>query len=115
MKRSIAFAMMLTILSAPAFASGNSETVNVPEPMKAGSTQLAPGDYNVTWTGTGPNVQVTFARNRKVLVTVPAKLVAENNKYPGLLTNKESGVETLETIQLRKLSLVLEGASSPEK
>ena len=115
MKRSVAFAMMLTILSAPAFASGNSQTVNVPEPMKAGSTQLAPGDYNVTWTGTGPNVQVTFAQNRKVLVTVPAKLVEGGNKYEGLLTSKQGGVETLESIHLRKLSLILEGSSSSEK
>jgi hypothetical protein len=115
MKRSVAFAMMLTILSAPAFASGNSQTVNVPEPMKAGSTQLAPGDYNVTWTGTGPNVQVTFAHNRKVIVIVPAKLVEEGNKYEGLLTNKQGGVETLESIQLRKVSLILEGSSSSEK
>lgn len=115
MKRSVAFAMMLTILSAPAFASGNSQTVNVPEPMKAGSTQLAPGDYNVTWTGTGPEVQVTFAQNRKVLATVPAKLVAQANNYKGLLTSKHDGVETLESIQLRNLSLILEGSSSSEK
>ena len=115
MKRSVAFAMMLTILSAPAFASGNSQTVNVPEPMKAGSTQLAPGDYNVTWTGTGPNVQVTFARNRKILVTVPAKLVDVGNKSEGLVTSKQGGVETLESIQLRKVSLILEGSSSSEK
>ena len=115
MKRSVAFAMMLTILSAPAFASGNSQTLNVPEPMKAGSTQLAPGDYNVTWTGTGPNVQVTFAQNRKVLVTVPAKLVEGGNKYEGLLTSKQGGVETLESIQLRKVSLILEASFSSEK
>ena len=115
MKRSVAFAMMLTILSAPAFASGNSQTVNVPEPMKAGSTQLAAGEYNVTWTGTGPDVQVTFAQNRKVLVTVPAKLVVAANNYKGLLTSKQGGVETLESIQLRNLSLVLQGSSSSGK
>ncbi len=115
MKRPVAFAIMLTILSAPAFASRNSQTVNVPEPMKAGSTQLAAGDYNVTWTGTGPNVQVTFTQNHKTLATVPAKLVVENNKNEGVLTNNQGGVETLESIQMRNLSLILEGSSSSEK
>jgi hypothetical protein len=115
MKRFVAFAMMLTILSAPAFASGNSQTVNVPESMKAGSTQLAPGDYNVTWTGAAPNVQVTFAQGHKVLATVPAKLVEETNKYEGLLTNNKGGVATLESIHLRKLSLIFEGSPSTEK
>lgn len=115
MKRFVAFAMMLTIFSAPVFASGNSQTVNVPESMKAGSTQLAPGDYNVTWTGTGSNVQVTFAQNHKVFATVPAKLVEETNKYEGLQTNNKGGVATLESIHLRKVSLILEDSSSSEK
>ena len=115
MKRPVAFAMMLAILSAPAFASRNSQTVNVPEPMKAGSTQLAAGDYNVTWTGTGPNVQVTFTQNHKALVTVPAKLVEQGNKYEGLLTSNQGGGETLESIQLKNLSLIFEGSSTSEK
>jgi hypothetical protein len=115
MKRLFSFAMMLTLVSAPAFAARNSQTVNIPETIKAGSTQLAPGDYNVAWTGTAPNVQVTFTQNHKVLATVPAKLVEENNKNEGLNTNTSSGVEVLEAIRLRSMTLVLEGSPSSEK
>src|SRR5580692_11434726 len=108
MKRPVAFAMMLAILSAPAFASRNSQTVNVPEPMKAGNTQLAAGDYNVTWTGTGPNTQVTFTLNHKVLATVPAQLVVESNKNEALDTKAEGTVKTLESIHMKNMTLVFE-------
>ncbi len=115
MKRFFVSALMLTLVSAPAFAARNSQTVNVPETIKAGSTQLAPGDYNVTWTGTAPNVQVTFTQNHKVLATVPAKLVEEANKNEGLNTETTAGVEVLEAIRLRNMTLVFEGSPAPEK
>jgi len=115
MKRSLGFAMMLTLLSAPAFAGRNSQTVNIPEPMKAGTTQLAAGNYDVTWTGTGPNIQVTFTQNRKVLATVPAQLVVESNKNEGLNTNTQGTVETLESIRMRNMTLVFDGPSSSDK
>src|SRR5271168_1851369 len=109
MKRFLVSATMLALLSVPALAAKNSQTVNVPEKMNAGSTPLAPGEYEVTWTGTGANVQVTFTRNRKVLVTVPAKIVEQNNKLEGLDTDSQGGVETLQAIRLRNMSLILEG------
>jgi hypothetical protein len=115
MKRFLGFAMMVSLLSAPAFAVKNSQTVNVPETMQAGSTQLVAGDYNVTWTGSGSNVQVTFAQNRKVLVTLPAKLVEETNKNEGLNTETRSGVEHLESIRMRNMTLILEGSPTSEK
>ncbi|HWY99827.1 MAG TPA: hypothetical protein VNX17_02030 [Edaphobacter sp.] len=117
MKRSLGFAMMLTLLSALAFASRNSETVNIPAPMKAGSTQLAAGNYDVTWTGTGPNIQVTFTsmQNHKILATVPAQLVVESNKYEGLDTNTQGSIATLESIHMRNMTLVFAVPPSSEK
>jgi len=46
---------------------------------------------------------------------VPAKLVEQGNKYEGLLTSNQGGVETLESIQLKNLSLIFEGSSTSEK
>jgi hypothetical protein len=115
MKRTLVFAIMLTLLSARAFAGRNSQTVNIPEPMKAGTTQLAAGDYNVTWTGTGSNIQVTFMQNRKVFATVPAQLVVESNKNQELETKVQGTVETLESIRMRNMTLVLESPSPSEK
>jgi len=115
MNRSLGFAMMLTLLSASAFAGRNSQSVNIPEPMKAGTAQLAAGDYNVTWTGTAPNVEVTFTQNHKVLATVPAQLVVETNKSEAVNTNLKGTVETLESIRMRNMTLVFGGQSSSEK
>jgi hypothetical protein len=115
MKRSLGFAMMLTLLSAPAFAGRNSQTVNIPEPMKAGNSQLAAGDYDVAWTGTGSNTQVTFTQNHKVLATVPAQLVMESNKNEALDTKVQGTVKTLESIHMKNMTLVFEGPTSSEK
>jgi hypothetical protein len=111
MKRFFSFAMMLTLLTAPAFAGKNSQTVNLPSAMKVGSTDVTPGDYNVTWTGSGPEVQVTLTRNRKVIVTLPAKLVEQTNKNEGLDVDTQGGVQTLQAIRLRNMSLILESTT----
>ena len=105
---------MLTLLSIPALAAKNSKTINVSTSVKAGSAQLNPGDYNVTWTGAAPNVEVTFTRNNKVVVTLPAKLVEETNKNEGFDTNSEGGVANLQAIRMSKMTLILESSSSSE-
>jgi hypothetical protein len=115
MKRFFAFAMMLALFSAPAFAGKNSQTVNVPEAMKAGSAQLTPGDYNVTWEGSGTNVQVTLTRNKKVIVTLPAKLVEETNKNEGLGTDNQGGVDVLHAIYMRNMTLLFDSSTVAQK
>jgi hypothetical protein len=112
MKRLFGFAMMLALLAAPVFAAKNSQTVNLPTAMKVGSADVTPGDYDVTWTGSGPEVQVTLTRNRKVVVTLPAKLVEQVNKNQGLDMDNQGGVQTLQAIRLRNMSLILEGTPS---
>src|ERR1700678_1155333 len=106
MKRLFVVATMLAALSLPALAK-NSQTVSIPSTVKAGTTQLAPGNYDVTWTGTGPDVQVTVTQNRKVITTFPAKLVQENNKNEGLETDSQSGTEVLHAIRMRNMTLVV--------
>jgi len=115
MKRFFAFAMMLALFSAPAFAGKNSQTVNVPEAIKAGSAQLTPGDYNVTWEGSGANVQVTLTRNKKVVVTLPAKLVEETNKNEGLGTDNQGGVDVLHAIYMRNMTLLFDSSTVAQK
>lgn len=115
MKRFFVFAMMLALLSAPTFAAKNSQTVHVPMAMKAGSTELTPGDYNVTWAGSGSTVQVTFTQNKKVVATLPARLVEQNNKNEGLETASQNGAEVLQSIRMRNMTLLLESSPSYEK
>jgi uncharacterized protein with FMN-binding domain len=115
MKRYLVATTMLAMVSLPAFAAKNSQTVSVPSAIKAGSAQLAPGNYEVTWTGSAPDVQVTVTQNHKVIVTLPAKLVVETNKNEGLETDSQGGVDTLHAIRMRNSTLLLESSPSSEK
>ena len=111
MKRLFGYALMLTLIAAPAFAAKNSQSVNFASPVKLGTTNLPAGDYKVTWNGTGDNVQVTIAENGKTL-TVPAKLVAEKHSHKGYVVTRQSGVDQLQTIQLSDISLQFENATA---
>ncbi len=108
MKRYFGFALMLALLSVPAFAAKNSKTVTLPGNVKIGSTALPAGSYKVTWTGSGTDVQVTLAQGSKTLATVPAKIVEEKHSFVGVTTSTQSGVELLQAIQLDNISLVFQ-------
>jgi len=111
MKRFFGIAMIAALLSAPAFAA-NSQTVNIPGTVSVGSTQLPAGDYKVSWTGSGPNVQVTFTQDKKTIATVQANAVEQKNDRKGVTTNTQGGVSVLQSIQLSSVSLVLQAAAS---
>ena len=108
MKRFLSYAMVAALVSVPAFAAKNSQSITLPETVKVGSAQLAAGDCKVSWTGTGDSVQVTFEQRGKAPVTVAAKLITEKHNNNGVLTNSQGGVDLLESIQLSNVSLVLQ-------
>jgi len=112
MKRIIGFAIVLGTLCLPAFAAKNSKTVDIGETVMVGSKKLPAGNYKVSWTGTGSNVQVTIAQRGKQTVTVPAKMVAGNNDEVGIVTNKASGSNILQSILLNHLTLNLKNTAS---
>ena len=110
MKRFLGYAAMLALLSAPAFAAKNSEKVTISEPVTVGATQLQPAQYNVTWTGTGSNAQVTLSHDKQI-VTVPAKVVDQKNNPTSIQTESKNGTNVLQGINLTKVTLVF--SSSP--
>jgi len=112
MKRFFGFALTLVLLAAPAFASKKAPTVSLPWAVQVGSAQVPAGNYQLAWTGSGSNVQVTLALDGKTVATFAAKAVA--GKYsPGVETNKIGGVIVLDTIYLNDVSLVLDSAKHP--
>lgn len=59
-----------------AFADAGSAKIQLGTPALVNGKQLPAGNYNVTWTGEGTNVQVTItSADKKSAVTVPAKVV----------------------------------------
>lgn len=77
MKLGKAFGMLgasaiLFVSSAFAADKGNMKLF---EPTTVSGVQLAPGDYELQWEGTGSDVQVKVIHGKKVLATTSAKLV----------------------------------------
>jgi hypothetical protein len=109
MKRFFASAVLLSVLSVPAFAASNSQTITIPDTVKVGSTQLPAGDYKISWTGAGASAQVTIAKNGIAPVTLQAKVVEQKNEHSGVTTNAVGGSNVLQAIQLNHVSLIVEG------
>lgn len=116
MKRLSFCALILALLTAPAFAAKNSQTVNFADAVKVGTTQLPAGDYKVTWEGTGSNVQITLEQKNvahPATATAPAKVVEQKNGHNGFTVDSHGGVNTLETLQFSKFNVVFAGAPAP--
>jgi uncharacterized protein YdeI (BOF family) len=105
MKRFVAYAAVLALLSAPAFAAKNSSTVNISQPVTVGTTQLPAAQYKVTWTATGTSAQVTLASDKST-VTIPAKVVDQKNSVTSVLTESKGGSNVLQGINLNKVTLL---------
>jgi hypothetical protein len=102
-------------MSAPAFAAKTSQTVNFPDAVTVGSTQLPAGDYKVTWDGTGSNVQITLEQkgaSHPASATVTAKVVEQKHNNNSFTVDSKGGVNTLEGLQFSKFDVVLSGATA---
>jgi len=74
-------ALFIMALSVAVAGPKNRKTITISEPTLVGSVTLKPGDYTIEWNGTGPDVQVSFSRGNKSVVTVPATLKATQNPH----------------------------------
>ncbi len=67
------------LLSTSAFAA-NKGSFHLVEPVTLNGKQLAEGQYEAQWDGSGPDVQVTILSHRKVITTVPGRLIELTHK-----------------------------------
>jgi len=71
---------LAVLLASSAFAS-NKGSLEVREPFEVNGQQLAPGEYQLRWDGTGSNVEVSFMQGKKEVAKASAKIV-ELDKAP---------------------------------
>jgi hypothetical protein len=78
----------------------NQHSVVIPDSVQVGNAQLKPGNYKVEWQGTGPEVQVNFVRDGKIVATVPGTLNAKDNHVvqDAVVTDMASNTNTLREI-----------------
>jgi hypothetical protein len=62
------------LLASTAFAS-NKGTLQVREKVEVNGQQLAPGEYQLRWDGSGSNVEVSFMKGKKEVLKTTARLI----------------------------------------
>ena len=73
--------MLALLFSVSALARDkNQHSVQIPDTVQVGGTQLKPGNYQVEWQGTGPEIHVNFVRDGKTVATVPGILKTNDAK-----------------------------------
>jgi hypothetical protein len=104
---------LLLCTSAFAVSKGS---LNVFEPLTVSGHQLSPGEYQVRWEGTGPDVQVSILSQGKLVTTAPAYLIALNHSEANdaTVSNKnDDGSRSLEEIDFAGKKYALDFRSEP--
>jgi hypothetical protein len=70
----------LSLVSAAFAADVMKGTFQISAPTQVNGTTLPAGEYVAKWSGSGPTVQVSIARDGKTVVTAPATLVQSEGK-----------------------------------
>ncbi len=69
-------AMSVMMMTAAAFARDkNHHSVEIPESVKVGAGQLAPGKYTMEWSESGVTAEVDFQQDGNSVLRTPAKVV----------------------------------------
>jgi hypothetical protein len=112
MKKLFGCALIVLLFSVPSFAK-NTQTITLAGKASVGATQLPAGQYEVSWTGSGNNVQVTFKQegaSHPATSTVSARLVQQKNDHVGLSMDSQGGATVIDSVQLSHFTLVLSPA-----
>jgi hypothetical protein len=82
------------LLTSSAFAASKANfTLN--SDASVNGTKLKAGDYKLEWDGSGPNVEVSILKGKKVIAKVPAKVVdLEKASSNDAAVLKQSGNES---------------------
>ncbi|HEY6249376.1 MAG TPA: hypothetical protein VI685_05415 [Candidatus Angelobacter sp.] len=117
LRSKVMFLVLALLPSAGAYAANDSHKggLNLGAAVQVAGKQLPAGDYTVKWDGTGPNAQVNFVRDGKVVATAPARVVKLDQKATqdsAEVKTASNGERTLTTIQFEGKTYALEVGQS---
>ena len=113
---------LLSILSAIVFAlsltaaadSKQSGKITLNNPVVVSGTQLHPGEYVVRWSGSGPDVQVSFLHDGDEVVSLTGTVLQRENEMKSITTIPgEGGARVLSEIDLPRVTLMLAPPVTP--
>ena len=108
-----AAAMVLFIPSLAFAGSKNSASLTLDRAVTVADTQLAPGQYKLTWEGSGPDVTVSFAEGKKTVATTSAKVVNNPTGQKAIeITTSTNNTTMLQAVDLKNLTLQFENTAT---
>jgi len=103
------FSLLLPLsLLAKDNSNKHSIKTQISQPATVAGTALAPGQYKVEWTGTGPAVNTEFKLNGKTVATAPATVseIANGSEPNSVVMQKAAnGTQTITGITGKKKAL----------
>ena len=96
-------------MSTSLFAA-SSGSLNLAQPVQLNGTQIQPGDYKVTWEGTGSDVSVSILKGKDVVAKAPAHIKDLGNKFKAnaAVLQKRDGSTSLTGIRFAGKTLAIE-------
>jgi len=108
---------LAVLLATSAFAS-NKGSLQVREAVEVNGQQLAPGDYQVRWDGTGSNVEVSFMQGKKEVAKTSAKVINLNQtfNYDSAVIDHSTGKATVSEVRFagKKFALAIGATDKAE-
>jgi hypothetical protein len=105
------------LLASSAFAS-NKGTLQVHETLEVNGQQLAVGEYQLRWDGTGSNVEVSFMQGKREIAKSSAKVVNldKASEYDSALADHSSGKARVTEVRFagKKYALALGATEKAE-
>ena len=108
---------LAVLLATSAFAS-NKGTLQVHETLEVNGQQLAVGEYQLRWDGTGSNVEVSFMQGKREIAKSSAKVVNldKASDYDSALVDHSSGKAIVTEVRFagKKYALALGATEKAE-
>jgi hypothetical protein len=108
---------LAVLLATSAFAS-NKGTLQVHETLEVNGQQLAVGEYQLRWDGTGSNVEVSFMQGKREIAKSSAKVVNldKASDYDSALVDHSSGKARVTEVRFagKKYALALGATEKAE-
>ena len=99
------------VMATSAFAA-NKGSLQVQEPFTVSGQQVPAGEYQVKWSGSGSNVELSILKNNKVIATSPAHILElkdSASRDSAVVRTNDDGSRSLSEIRFsgKKFALAL--------
>ncbi len=108
---------LAVLLVSSAFAS-NKGSLQVREPFEINGQQLAAGEYQLRWEGTGSNVEVSVMQGKKEVAKASAKVIEleKSSSFDSAVVDHTNGKATISQVRFagKKYALALGATEKAE-